>query len=164
MKTGYTKSRVSRKCPTFKILKGVNDMANMIVDNAKVMSKGQITLPKEIREQLGIGTGDRVTLICEGDQVVMMNAAVYAMKMLQGGMQGEAAKSGLETEEDIDALVNSKADKETVEKVKEFTLANAKPVRYREGAILNVKEEISVNGVPTEISDDAKRASRDLAG
>ena len=84
MKTGYTISRASRKYPTFKILKGVNDMANMIVDNAKVMSKGQITLPKEIREQLGIGTGDRVTLICEGDQVVMMNAAVYAMKMLQG--------------------------------------------------------------------------------
>ena len=50
-------------------------------------------------------------------------------------------------------------DKETVEKVKEFTLANAKPVRYREGSILNVKEEISVNGVPTEVSDDAKRAA-----
>ena len=80
-------------------------MANMIVDNAKVMSKGQITLPKEIREQLGIGAGDRVTLICEGDQVVMMNAAVYAMKMLQSGMKGEAERSGLETEEDIDALV-----------------------------------------------------------
>ena len=50
-------------------------------------------------------------------------------------------------------------DKETVEKVKEFTFANAKPVRYREGSILNVKEEISVNGVPTEISEDAKRAA-----
>ena len=50
-------------------------------------------------------------------------------------------------------------DKETIEKVKEFTLANAKPVRYREGSILNVKEEISVNGVPTEISEDAKRAA-----
>ena len=50
-------------------------------------------------------------------------------------------------------------DKETIEKVKEFTLANAKPVRYREGSILNVKEEISVNGVPTEVSDDAKRAA-----
>lgn len=80
-------------------------MSNMIVDNAKVMSKGQITLPKEIRSQLGIGTGDRVTLICDGDQVVMMNAAVYAMKMLQKGMQGEAEKTGLTTEEDIDALV-----------------------------------------------------------
>lgn len=50
-------------------------------------------------------------------------------------------------------------DKETIEKVKKFTLANAKPVRYREESILNVKEEISVNGVPTEISDDAKRAA-----
>ena len=38
-------------------------MENMIVDNAKVMSKGQITLPKEIRSKLGLSTGDRVTLI-----------------------------------------------------------------------------------------------------
>ena len=68
------------------ILEGATRLANIIVENAKVMSKGQITLPKVIREKLGIGTGDRVTLICEGDQVVMMNAAVYAMKMFQGGM------------------------------------------------------------------------------
>lgn len=80
-------------------------MANLIVDNAKVMSKGQITLPKEIRKQLGIDTGDRVTLICDGDQVVMMNAAVYAMKMLQKNMAGEAEKQGLVTEEAIDKLV-----------------------------------------------------------
>ena len=80
-------------------------MDNIIVDNAKVMSKGQITLPKEIRTQLGIDTGDRVTLICEGDQVVLMNAAVYAMKMLQKGMLGEAERKGLYTEEDINALV-----------------------------------------------------------
>ena len=80
-------------------------MDNIIVDNAKVMSKGQITLPKEIRTQLGIDTGDRVTLICEDDKVVLMNAAVYAMKMLQKGMLGEAERSGLYTEEDINALV-----------------------------------------------------------
>ena len=80
-------------------------MSNFIVDNAKVMSKGQITLPKEIRMQLGIDTGDRVTLICDGDQVVMMNAAVYAMKMLQKGMTGEAEKQDLMTEDAIDRLV-----------------------------------------------------------
>lgn len=80
-------------------------MENMIVDNAKVMSKGQITLPKEIRKQLGIGTGDRVTLICEGNRVIMMNAAVYAMKMLQDGMRGEDKKCNLDTEEDINKLV-----------------------------------------------------------
>ena len=80
-------------------------MENMIVDNAKVMSKGQITLPKEIRDRLGLSTGDRVTLICEGDQVIMMNAAVYAMKMLKKGMEGQAEKTGLDTEDAIDALV-----------------------------------------------------------
>lgn len=80
-------------------------MENMIVDNAKVMSKGQITLPKEIRSKLGLSTGDRVTLICEGDQVIMMNAAVYAMKMLQKGMEGQAESSGLNNEEVIGALV-----------------------------------------------------------
>lgn len=80
-------------------------MDDMIVDNAKVMSKGQITLPKEIRKRLGIDTGDRVALICEGDQVIMMNAAVYAMKMLQNGMEGEAEKSGLIDEEEINEIV-----------------------------------------------------------
>ncbi len=80
-------------------------MGNLIIDNAKVMSKGQITLPKEIRMQLGVDTGDRVTLICDGNQVVMMNAAVYAMKMLQNGMLGEAEKSGLATEESVNELV-----------------------------------------------------------
>jgi AbrB family looped-hinge helix DNA binding protein len=80
-------------------------MENMIVDNAKVMSKGQITLPKEIRNKLGLSTGDRVTLICEDDRVVMMNAAVYAMKMLQNGMDGQAYAVGLDNEDAINDLV-----------------------------------------------------------
>jgi AbrB family looped-hinge helix DNA binding protein len=80
-------------------------MENMIVDNAKVMSKGQITLPKEIRNKLGLSTGDRVTLICEGDRVVMMNAAIYAMKMLQTGMDGQAYTVGLDNEDAINDLV-----------------------------------------------------------
>lgn len=81
-------------------------MANIIVENAKVMSKGQITLPKDIREALRLGTGDRVTLIYENNQVILMNAAVYAMEALQNGMKGEAQKAGLTSEEDIAALVN----------------------------------------------------------
>ena len=35
----------------------------------------------------------------------MMNAAVYAMKMLQKGMEGQAESSGLNNEEVIGALV-----------------------------------------------------------
>jgi len=58
-------------------------MNTPIIDTVKVMSKGQITLPKDIRSRLRVSTGDRVTLICEDDRVILMNSAVYAMKMLQ---------------------------------------------------------------------------------
>lgn len=80
-------------------------MESMIVDNAKVMAKGQITLPKDIREYLGVTTGDRVALICDNDQVIMMNAAVYAMKMLQRNMAGKAEELGIRTEEDVVNMV-----------------------------------------------------------
>lgn len=80
-------------------------MENIFVDNAKVMSKGQITLPKDIREALGVSTGDRVILICKDDQVIMMNSAVYAMKMLQQAMDGEAEKAGIHSDDDVIKMI-----------------------------------------------------------
>jgi AbrB family looped-hinge helix DNA binding protein len=80
-------------------------MENILVENAKVMAKGQITLPKDIRDAPGVTAGDRVTLIRQDNQVVMMNSVVYAMKILQSSMKGEAERTGLRSEEDVAALV-----------------------------------------------------------
>jgi len=77
------------------------ESAIFLVDNAKVMPKGQITLPKDIRKALGLGSGDRVTLVYDGEKVTMMNSAVYAMRVLQKEMSGEAEKAGFATEEDV---------------------------------------------------------------
>ena len=79
---------------------------NVIIDNAKVMSKGQITLPKDIRDALKLTVGDRVTLVYENDRVIMMNSAVYAMNVLNQGMTGEAEKAELKDEDAINELVN----------------------------------------------------------
>jgi AbrB family looped-hinge helix DNA binding protein len=87
-------------------------MQNVLVDNAKLMAKGQITLPKDIREALGVKTGDRVTLISQDNQVIMMNSAVYAMKMLQSSMEGEAEKAGLRSDEDVVDLVKKMRSEE----------------------------------------------------
>lgn len=76
------------------------------IDNAKVMSKGQVTIPKDIREILGIESGDRVTFIVENGSVRIVNSAVYAMQVFQQNMKGEAENTGLENEEDIMALVS----------------------------------------------------------
>ena len=80
------------------------DTANMLVDNAKVMAKGQITLPKDFREALGIGTGDRVTLVYDGEKIIMMNAMHYAMKILQNDMRGAAEEAGIKSDEDAFAM------------------------------------------------------------
>ncbi len=87
-------------------------MQTVLVDNAKVMAKGQITLPKDIREALGVKTGDRVTLISQNNQVIVMNSAVYAMKMLQSSMEGEAKKAGLHSDEDVVDLVKKMRSEE----------------------------------------------------
>ena len=75
-----------------------------MIDNAKVMSKGQVTIPKDIRKLLKVSEGDRVTFICEGDYAIVMNANIYAMRTLQKEMAGEWEKAGINSEADIVAL------------------------------------------------------------
>ncbi|GFH91305.1 MAG: AbrB/MazE/SpoVT family DNA-binding domain-containing protein [Lachnospiraceae bacterium] len=80
-------------------------LTNAFVDNAKVMAKGQITIPKDVRKVLGVTSGDRISFIVEGNTVRIVNSAVYAMQMLQNEMIGEAERAGLTSDEDIMALV-----------------------------------------------------------
>ena len=80
-------------------------LANTFVDNAKVMAKGQVTIPKDIRKVLGVASGDRITFIVEGNTVRIVNSAVYAMQVLQKEMTGEAERAGLASDDDVMALV-----------------------------------------------------------
>ncbi len=80
-------------------------LGNVFIDNAKVMAKGQITIPKDVREVLGVSNGDRVSFIVENGNVRIVNSAVYAMQMLQNEMRGEAKKAGLDSDEDIMAML-----------------------------------------------------------
>ena len=79
--------------------------AYAFTDNAKVMAKGQITIPKDVRSVLGISCGDRVTFIVEGSTVRIVNSAVYAMQLLQKEMKGEAERTDLASDDDVAALV-----------------------------------------------------------
>ena len=80
-------------------------MANTIINDAKVMSKGQVTIPKNIRKALGISIGDRVTFIVEDGKVTVMNSAIYALRQFQEQMRGEAEKAGFISEEAIDEWI-----------------------------------------------------------
>lgn len=75
------------------------------IDSAKVMAKGQVTIPADVRKALGVSEGDRVSFVVDGDDVRIVNAAVFAMKMLQKGLEGQAQKLGLESDEDVNNLM-----------------------------------------------------------
>ncbi|MFZ3323740.1 MAG: AbrB/MazE/SpoVT family DNA-binding domain-containing protein [Usitatibacter sp.] len=58
---------------------------------ATVTSKGQITIPREVREALGIEAGDRVEFVAEEKGVYKVVAATRDIRHLKG-LIGKPAK------------------------------------------------------------------------
>lgn len=87
----------------------------LLINDARVMSKGQVTIPKNIREALGVSTGDRVTFIVENGSVRVINSAIYAMQKFQEQMKGEAENAGFTSEEDVDDWITQSRREENVE-------------------------------------------------
>jgi AbrB family looped-hinge helix DNA binding protein len=59
---------------------------------ATITSKGQITLPKEIRERLHLESGDRVNFIVEPDGRVLLQPATVQVTELKGILQRKGQK------------------------------------------------------------------------
>ena len=72
---------------------------------AKVTTKGQITIPKAIRDFLQIKEGSKIIFLQKGNDIVIKNAAMIALEKIQDAFDGEAERLGLETEEDVVKMV-----------------------------------------------------------
>ena len=81
---------------------------------AKVTSKGQITIPIEIRKKLGIKEGSKVLFLEEAGRIYLSNSSMEALREAQAAFAGEAERLGLETEEDIVAMVKELRKERTV--------------------------------------------------
>ena len=81
---------------------------------AKVTSKGQVTIPVEIRRKLGIKNGDKVLFIEESGRVYMMNASMDALREAQRAFAGEAERLGLENDDDVMAMIKELRNKSVV--------------------------------------------------
>ena len=73
----------------------------MVLSTTKILPRGKIALPTNIRKNMGLSTGDKITLIYENNRIIMVNPAIYAMETLQNEMEGKAEKAGLTSEEDV---------------------------------------------------------------
>ena len=76
------------------------------MDVAKLSSKGQLTIPQDIRNKLRLKQGDKVVFVEEPNgRIYLANAALVAFKELVASMQGEAVTQGILTEADVNDLV-----------------------------------------------------------
>ncbi|MFZ0960298.1 MAG: AbrB/MazE/SpoVT family DNA-binding domain-containing protein [Terriglobia bacterium] len=55
---------------------------------ARVSSRGQLALPKEVRDQLGLGEGVSLTVRVEGDEVILRKLVVGNWREWEGRFKG----------------------------------------------------------------------------
>ncbi|MDR1293233.1 MAG: AbrB/MazE/SpoVT family DNA-binding domain-containing protein [Clostridiales Family XIII bacterium] len=72
---------------------------------AKITSKGQITIPVDIRRDMQLKDGDKVIFINEGGRYYVENAALVAITRAQEAFTGEAERLGLKDEQDVVDMV-----------------------------------------------------------
>ena len=80
------------------------------MEMARVTSKGQITIPRDIRAKMNIKKGDKIVFFEDNGKFIFENSASIAVKALedfQKSMEGEAAKAGFNNPDDVVKYIKS---------------------------------------------------------
>jgi AbrB family looped-hinge helix DNA binding protein len=72
---------------------------------AKITSKGQITIPVDVRRKMNLKDGDKVIFLEQDGRVYVENAALVAITHAQEAFAGEAKRRGLKDEQDVVDMV-----------------------------------------------------------
>ena len=72
---------------------------------AKISSKGQITIPIDIRKKLGVKDGDKILFLEENDKIYIVNSSMEALLQAQKAFEGEAERLGLKSIEDVNKMI-----------------------------------------------------------
>ncbi len=76
---------------------------------AKVMAKGQVTIPVNVRKKLNLKEGDKLIFIEKDGNMVIANSAMIPLQQIQTAFEGEAERLELKTEQDVVDLVDQMA-------------------------------------------------------
>ena len=79
----------------------------MKYDVISISSKGQIVIPKEMRDELSIQTGDKIVAMCEGNTIVLRRCQKPTHKEFQEALdscRSWAKEVGL-TQQDVDDAI-----------------------------------------------------------
>ena len=71
---------------------------------SRISSKGQVTIPKTIRELLNLNEGDRVAFLEENGKIMITKASLIALNELQDALSKEAKEKSITEEELLNEL------------------------------------------------------------
>jgi AbrB family looped-hinge helix DNA binding protein len=71
------------------------------MEMAKITSKGQITIPQEIREKMALKKGDKIIFIEENGKYYFQNSNSLTLANFQNSMRGAAEEAGFNDPDDV---------------------------------------------------------------
>lgn len=73
---------------------------------AKISANGQITVPVEIRRQLGLKSGDKILFLQkQNGEIVVSNVSAVTIRKVQAAFAGAAETLGVSGEDNLQALI-----------------------------------------------------------
>ena len=74
------------------------------IEMATVSSRGQVCIPNDIREDLGLEEGSKVIFVLVGDSLIMKKANARTFEEITRPLRESAKKSGLKEEDVVDII------------------------------------------------------------
>jgi AbrB family looped-hinge helix DNA binding protein len=68
---------------------------------AKITSKGQVTIPRDIRQKMNLKTGDKILFIEENEKFFIQNSNSVVLAEFQKAMKGAAKEAGFKNPDDV---------------------------------------------------------------
>ena len=74
---------------------------------AKLTSKGQITIPRDVREKLKLKTGDKVLFFEENNRYFLQNSNAIVLSEFQKSMEGAAKEAGFKDPDEVTKYIKN---------------------------------------------------------
>ena len=74
---------------------------------AKITSKGQITIPRDIRDKMNLKAGDKIIFFEENGKIFLQNSNSIVLADFQIAMKGAAKEAGFNSPEDVEIYIKN---------------------------------------------------------
>ena len=80
-------------------------MTEQIEDMVKISSKGQIVIPKCVREKLGLHTGEKLLVVSRDGEILLRKTKKLSIDDLAEKLEAQALKQNIDVDKIIDEAV-----------------------------------------------------------